>query len=130
MIRFFSVVVFIVSLSGCELISISEDVSYGSDGRAVPKATLNKIELGSTNRIWVEKALGKPDSVETAKGLTTLQYQFSEQIAQRFRVFLLFQYKGSIIRERILYVQLKEDLVQKAWLEGDALLEPIEFGTP
>lgn len=126
--RIVAVALLLVSLSACELVSISEDVSYDSEDRALPQATLNKIELGKTNKIWIEKYLGAPDSIEENKGMTTSHYRFSEQVAQRVRVFLLFQYKGSKLRERTLYVQFKDDIVQRAWLDGDDLLEPEEIG--
>ncbi len=118
------------SLSGCELISISEDVSYDSGDRALPLSTLDKIELGATNRLWLEKNLGKPDAIESEEGVSTLKYQFSEQVAQRVRVFLLFQYKGSNSRQRTLFITLKDDVVQKAWLEGAGQLEAVELGRP
>ncbi len=117
-----------IGLSGCELISVSEDISHDSDDRVLPATTLNRIELGVSKRAWIEAVLGKPDSAEDVKDTTILSYQFSESIAQRVRILLLFRYKGSYSRERILFVQLKDDVVQKVWLEGDDLREPIEFG--
>ena len=115
--------VLVFGLSACELISISEDVSYNSDDRALPLATIEKIEPGKTNRLWLEKQLGPADEVVEKDGVVVCQYHYSEQVAQRFRVFLLFQYRGSTSRDRTLFVQLKNDLVEEVWLEGNDLPE-------
>lgn len=112
-----------VGLSACELVSISEDVSYNTDDRALPLATIEKIEPGQTNRMWLEKQLGPADEVVEKDGVVLCKYHYSEQVAQRFRVFLLFQYRGSTSRERTLFVQLKNDLVEEVWLEGNDLPE-------
>ncbi|MAZ88205.1 MAG: hypothetical protein CL693_11205 [Cellvibrionaceae bacterium] len=120
----------IVFSSGCELISITEDVSYRSSDRAVPSKTIDQIEVGQTNRLWLEKHLGPASTIKESDETLTYTYRFSEQVQQRVRIFLLFQQRSTDTRERLLFVELKDDLVQKLWLDGEEenLLEALTPG--
>lgn len=116
-----------VSLSACELVSISKEVSYHGDNRALPEQKINAIELGKTNRAWIEKHMGPADSMVKSGEAVTLKYHFSEKVKERFRIFLLFQYSSADDRLRTLYIRTEADKVTKVWLEGDDLFEPIEY---
>ncbi len=119
----------ILFLSGCELVSISEDVSYRSTDRAVPSKTIEQIEIGQTNRLWLEKYLGPASSSKKTEDVVIHTYRFSEQVQQRVRIFLLFQHRTTDTRERLLFVELKDDLVQRLWLD-DEEGSPLEALTP
>lgn len=110
----------ILSLSGCELISITKDVSYRASDRAVPLANIDQIKVGQTDSLWLEKYLGPASNITKSDQVVTHTYRFSEQVQQRLRIFLLFQHRSSDTRERFLFIELKDDLVQKLWLDGEA----------
>ncbi len=119
----------ILLLSACELVSISEDVSYHSSDRSLPSKAIEQIEVGQTNRLWLEKHLGPASAIKESDDSVTYTYRFSEQVQQRVRIFLLFQHRSTDTRERLLFVELKDDLVQKLWLD-DGEENPLEALVP
>jgi len=114
-------------LSSCELVSISKEVSYHDANRTLPEQKIDAIVLGKTNQAWIEKHFGPADSIQRDADVVVLKYHFSEKIRERVRVFLLFQYSSTDDRLRTLYIQTRGDKVTRVWLEGDDLLEPLEY---
>lgn len=120
----FSIVLLIAALSGCELVQITEDVSYDHPDQAVPSGLVDSIKVGSTHKDWLINELGAPDKIDSLdNGGERYQYRFTQQLQKRLRIFLVFQYRNRETRESLLIIDLKDDVVQSVSFDGAASLD-------
>lgn len=104
-------------LSGCQVLDISEKVSYEEGDRPLPHTLINSIDKGRTSKAWVVRHLGEPDEKRLSGDNTLFTYHYQQQVKSRVRLILLFQYRQQQTRQRSLYIEFKGDLVNKVWLD-------------
>jgi outer membrane protein assembly factor BamE (lipoprotein component of BamABCDE complex) len=104
-------------LSACQVLDISEKVSYEEGDRPLPHTLINSINKGRTSKDWVMRHLGEPDEKRLIGDNMLFTYHYQQQVKSRIRLILLFQYRQQQTRQRSLYIEFKDDLVNKVWLD-------------
>ncbi len=118
---------YLSSLSGCALFDMHNTVTYGHDSRQVPEQVFESIRINKTTRDWVLENVGEPDRVSRGQNMSEIfTYRFEEHHTKRTRVFLLFSFKKSTIKEKHVFVHFVGGVVHKYWRDYQMPALPVD----
>lgn len=114
----FVLLVGVLMMSGC-LVTGSSDVTYSGKGQMVGSETLGQIEPGKSTKSFVKALLGDPSEQRKIDEISELYtYDYIKTKSDGAAVFLLFALSSSEKHHTRVYVEFKEDIVQRVWKES------------
>ena len=110
-------VVLLAALSGGCAVMVNTDSR--TSGTLITEASLDQVTPGETTRDWLIAAFGRPTSAEgMPEGGELLRYEYSETRDSSGSIFLLMAFNEDVVtRHSIAYFELKDNVVQRCWLE-------------
>jgi len=107
-----------VTLGGCAIINVDHDCN---DRGSVPgRSTLGQITPGETTIEWVLTVAGPPSSrKQVDDGTEVLCWRRRDESKTDFNILFLITSKTESCREKTVYIEARDGIVQRYWVETD-----------